>query len=92
MLRYYAYMAGLVQIRNVPDSTRKVLKARAASRGQSLNSYLLDLLEREAARPSMAEVLERVRHRVEMADVSSVEVISEARAERDAQLMERMRS
>ena len=39
-------MAGLVQIRNVPDETRQGLKARAAARGESLNDYLLKLLIR----------------------------------------------
>lgn len=33
-------MAGLVQIRNVPDETRRALKSRAAAEGRSLNDYL----------------------------------------------------
>lgn len=73
----------LVQIRNVPDETRRALKARAANRGESLNSYLLALLEREVARPTVAEVLERARSRAERADVSSRELIATAREQRE---------
>jgi len=39
----------LLQIRNVPDESRRVLKARAAARGESLNGYLLELIDREVA-------------------------------------------
>lgn len=74
-------MAGLVQIRNVPDDTRQVLKSRAAERGESLNEYLLKLLVEESARPTMREVLERARARSEKSTVSSVDII---RADRDS--------
>ena len=74
-------MAGLVQIRNVPDETRQGLKARAAARGESLNDYLLKLLIEDAARPTVREVLERARARSERSAVSSVKII---RADRDS--------
>lgn len=44
-------MASLLQIRNVPDDVRRALKARAAAQGESLNAYLLGLIERDVARP-----------------------------------------
>lgn len=75
-------MSGLVQIRNVPDPTRRLLKARAAARGESLNAYLLDLVERDVARPTVEEVLERAARRAERATASAVDVVEEARAER----------
>jgi plasmid stability protein len=68
-------MTGLVQIRNVPDEARQALKARAAARGESFNEYLLKLLIDEAARPTVADVLERARSRSERATESSVEII-----------------
>ncbi len=74
-------MAGLVQIRNVPDEARQVLKARAAAKGVSLNDYLLRLIELETERPTMAEVLARAASRSERATVSSVDII---RADRDS--------
>lgn len=76
-------MASLLQIRNVPDETRRALKARAAARGQSLNTYLLEVIRREVARPTVEEVLDRAAHRAERAQLSAVEVINAARAERE---------
>jgi hypothetical protein len=81
-------MGSLLQIRNVPDDARRVLKARAAARGESLNAYLLNLLDREIARPTVAEVLDRAARRSERAAVSAVDVLDEARAERDEQLQQ----
>ena len=79
-------MGSLLQIRNVPDEARRALKARAAARGESLNAYLLNLLDREIARPTVAEVLDRAARRHERAAASAVDVLNEARAERDEQL------
>lgn len=78
-------MAAFVQIRNVPDRTRRVLKARAAARGESLNAYLLDLLERDVARPTVAEVLERAARRGSPATASAVVVLDAARREREGE-------
>ncbi len=38
-----------VQVRDVPDSVRRALMREAQSRGQSLQVFLLEVLEREAA-------------------------------------------
>jgi len=82
-------MPSLVQIRNVPEGTRRALKARAAARGESLNAYLLELLEREAARPTVAEVLERAARRAERVEAGALDVVDADRAEREAQLLQR---
>lgn len=37
-----------LQIRHVPEGTRSLLTAEAERRGQSLQAYLLDVLDREA--------------------------------------------
>ena len=66
-------MPSLVQIRNVPEGTRRALKARAAARGESLNAYLLELLERETARPTVAEVLERAARRAERVEAAALD-------------------
>lgn len=79
-------MASMLQIRNVPDEARRALKARAAARGESLNAYLLELIAREVARPTVAEVLERAARRAERSEVSAVDIIDAARTEREAQL------
>ncbi|MGD0981790.1 MAG: hypothetical protein ABR946_09965 [Solirubrobacteraceae bacterium] len=82
-------MPSLVQIRNVPEGTRRTLKARAAARGESLNAYLLELLEREAALPTVAEVLERAARRAERVEAAALDIVDADRAEREEQLLAR---
>ncbi|MBA2542145.1 MAG: hypothetical protein H0V17_21065 [Deltaproteobacteria bacterium] len=53
-------MSKMIQIRNVPDSIHRRLKARAALEGRSLSDFLLLELERVAERPSRAELLARL--------------------------------
>lgn len=77
-------MSGLLQVRNVPEQTRRELKARAAARGESLNSYLLDVLSREAASATVAEVLDRASRRAERAQASALAAVEKARAHREA--------
>ena len=84
-------MGSLLQIRDVPEEARRGLKARAAARGQSLNSYLLDIIDREVGRPTVAEVLDRAAQRAERATISAADVVAAARAERDDQLASRSR-
>ena len=81
-------MTSLLQIRNVPDQARRALKARAAARGESLNAYLLNLLNREVARPTVAEVLDRAALRSERATTSALDALDEARAQRELHLDE----
>lgn len=52
-------MAESVQIRHVPDDLHQILKERAAANGQSLSDYLLEHVQRVAARPAIADVLLR---------------------------------
>lgn len=80
----------LLQIRDVPDEARRALKAKAAARGQSLNSYLLDLIERDAARPTVVEVLARAHERSERASVSATEPVRSGRQEREDELAARI--
>ena len=56
-------MSRMVQIRNVPDTLHRKLKARAADSGQTLSDYLLAELERLAARPTRAEMLAKLHSR-----------------------------
>jgi len=72
----------LLQIRDVPDETRRALKARAAADGRSLNAYLLDLLRRDVARPSVSEVLQRAARRAERSTAPALSALQAARDER----------
>ncbi|MBA3327243.1 MAG: hypothetical protein H0T43_02960 [Solirubrobacterales bacterium] len=56
-------MGVLLQIRDVPEDVHRTLKARAAAQGVSLSEYLRARLARDAARPTPAELAERVRAR-----------------------------
>ena len=56
-------MSKMVQIRNVPDSLHRKLKARAADSGRTLSDYLLAELERVAARPTREDMLTRLHSR-----------------------------
>jgi antitoxin FitA len=75
----------LLQIRDVPDETRRALKARAAASGRSLNTYLLDLLRREVARPSVSEVLERAARRAEHSTAPALSALQAARDQRQGE-------
>ena len=52
-----------LQIRNVPEDLKRILKTRAAAAGQSLSEYALSELRRAAERPSLTELTERIRAR-----------------------------
>ena len=56
-------MAKMVQIRNVPDDLHRRWKVRAAEQGLTLSEYLLRVGERDVERPTIDEVLERLRRR-----------------------------
>lgn len=79
-------MSSPLQVRGVSPEARRILKARAAARGQSLNSYLLELIAHEVDRPTVAEVLQRAAERSERIDRSVVPDLDRARAERDREL------
>jgi plasmid stability protein len=54
-------MTKMIQVRNVPDSTHRALKVKAALAGKSLSDWILDELEALAALPSEEELLQRLR-------------------------------
>lgn len=77
-----------IQIRNVPDDVHATLRARAAKAGMSLSQYLRHDLIESAARPTVAEIIDRARSRpatgITHEDV--IKAIHEGRAERDERL------
>jgi antitoxin FitA len=56
-------MSRMIQIRNVPDSLHRSLKARAALAGMSLSDYLLMEIRELAQRPTLTELRERLHQR-----------------------------
>ncbi|MGH2953530.1 MAG: FitA-like ribbon-helix-helix domain-containing protein [Solirubrobacterales bacterium] len=73
-------MPKMIQVRNVPDELHQTLKVQAAQRGMTLSDYLLEELEEIAGKPTLAELVERIRQRegVEIGD-AAVRIIREHR-------------
>lgn len=66
----------MIQLRNVPESLHRTLKARAAFAGMSLSDYLLAEIRWLADRPSMDELRERLRCRAKVtAPVSAADAV-----------------
>ncbi len=74
-------MSVSLTIRDLPEATRDMLRQRAEARRQSLNSYIVDLLEREAGLPTMSEWADMVESRGRLAGSSdaAVEAVRELR-------------
>lgn len=78
-------MSKMIQVRNVPDRLHRELVRRARARGQTLSRYIQEILEREVARPSGEEVLERIATRAPVRlPRRAADLIREERASREA--------
>jgi plasmid stability protein len=75
-------MSTMIQVRNVPDDIHRTLKSRASREGLSLSDYLLRELRVVAARPSPAELRERLASRTPVR--SREPIAAMVRRERDA--------
>jgi plasmid stability protein len=53
----------MIQLRNVPPSLHRKLKSRAALAGMSLSDYLIEIIRRDAERPTVEELVARLRDR-----------------------------
>jgi uncharacterized protein (DUF1778 family) len=75
-------MSKMIQLRNVPDSLHRQLKARAAMAGLSLSDFLIREARKIAEQPTPEEMAERLRQREPYhGKVSPTQVLRE---ERDA--------
>lgn len=68
-----------LQIRGVPEEVRDTLVERARARGQSLQAFLLSLVEAEAGRSANRSVLARFSGRSDGSTVSENETANELR-------------
>jgi hypothetical protein len=90
---HYEGTMTVMTIRDVPAETRDRLAYEARLHGQSLQAYVLDVLNREAAFSRNRDVLARIRRRLAVRGgvapdaPTSAEVLAQARAERDEQLL-----
>jgi antitoxin FitA len=76
------HMSKMIQIRNVPDSVHREVKARAARAGMSLSDFLLHEVKRLVASAPVEDVLARLaaRERPRLSETPADAV----RAERDS--------
>jgi plasmid stability protein len=75
-------MSHMIQVRNVPVSVHRTLKARAALAGMSLSDYLLNHLREIAERPTLDELRTRLHSRTPV--VLRESAARAVRAERNA--------
>ncbi|MEU5643289.1 FitA-like ribbon-helix-helix domain-containing protein [Streptomyces milbemycinicus] len=71
-----------VTVRRVPDDMLKTLKIRAAEAGKSLQAYLWDMIVREAATPTNAELARRMKRSARL-DLTDTDVPGLLEAERE---------
>jgi antitoxin FitA len=69
-------MPKMIQLRHVPDTVHRKLKARAANLGLSLSDYLVQEITPLAELPTMGEFLDRLqqRERVTLREPAAVTV------------------
>jgi len=76
-------MSKMIQLRNVPDTLHRTLKARAATAGMSLSDYLLAEIREIAERPTLTELRERLHKREPVAvQLDTARLVQEERAGR----------
>ncbi|MQA73513.1 MAG: hypothetical protein GEU88_04045 [Solirubrobacterales bacterium] len=74
-------MAKTLQVRNVPESVHRELRARAATAGVSLSDYARAELVRVAERPPLSDVLARAGSR--SGGAATREIVAAVRVGRD---------
>lgn len=74
----------LVQVRDVSEATVSALRARAAEKGLTLAAYLRAELDRLAARPTNAELVEQLARRDRRGGPTVTETVEEVRRVREA--------
>jgi len=75
-------MSRMIQLRNVPESLHRTLKARAAMAGMSLSDYLIAEIRQVAERPPITELRERLHRRTHV--TSPLTAADAVREEREA--------
>lgn len=77
-----------IQVKDVPEEVHRVLRTRAADVGKSLQRFMLDVLEREAQRTTILDLLARRRidslHHPQHRDIDPEEITALIRDDRDA--------
>lgn len=81
-----------LQIRGLPVALREKVRRRAKRKGQTMSQYLIEVLEREHARPSLDEwIAEVLSGPPSQSRMDTAQVLREAREEREEQLAGHLR-
>jgi antitoxin FitA len=81
--KYACHMSKMIQLRNVPDTLHRILKARAAMAGMSLSDYLLGEIKEIAERPTLADLRVRLHKREPVAmELDTARLLQEEREAR----------
>jgi plasmid stability protein len=76
-------MSKMIQLRNVPETLHRILKARAAMAGMSLSDYLLAEIREVAERPTLTELRARMHQRKPVAlPIDTARLVREERDSR----------
>ena len=83
MLRAWSHVVNMrmLQVRNVPETIHRALKARAAQAGMTLSDFVLAELSRTLERPTRQELMKRLSRRAPV--VLPESVVSILHQERD---------
>ena len=73
----------LIQVRDIPEATLNALKAQAAERGLTLTAYLRAELDKLAARPTNAEIVDRLARRNRRGGPTVTDTVAELRRLRE---------
>jgi hypothetical protein len=77
-------MSVSLYIRGMPEELRDRVKQRAVANRQSINSFLLDLIEREMQLPTLDEWLDGLDDLPKVPDVATDEIVGVIREIREA--------
>lgn len=77
-------MSVSLYIRDMPEELRDRVKQRAVANRQSINSYLLDLIEREMQLPTLDEWLDGLDDLPKVSDVTTDEIVGAIREIRES--------
>ena len=70
----------MIQLRNVSPELHRKLKSRAALAGMSLSDYLIDIIRRDAERPTVEDLMARLKSREPIeSELSGADMIREQR-------------
>ena len=76
-----------LQLKNIPEKTKRKLRSRARNEGMSMSEYVRKLIERDLNRPTREEMLARLRSLPPITSArTAAEDVEDARREREEEL------